>query len=83
MHVTFLAGNAAPEGLARLKKIQAGDDRFVVAGHEVYVSCPGGYGRTKLSNMAIERALGVKATTRNWNTVKRLAEMAAAMGRVG
>ena len=35
-----------------------------------------GYGNTKLSNNAFERALGAAATTRNWKTVTTLAAMA-------
>lgn len=52
-------------------------DGFVVAGREVYVSCPNGYGRTKLNNSFFEGRLGVRATTRNWRTICTLAEMTA------
>ena len=45
-------------------------------GREVYLHCPSGYGETKLSNAVFEKALAVKATTRNWNTVNKLLEMA-------
>ena len=30
-----------------------------VAGKAIYLHCPNGYGRTKLSNTAIEKALGI------------------------
>lgn len=46
----------------------------------VYLSLPHGYGRTKLNNAFFERKLGVAATTRNWRTVRALAEMSAAGG---
>jgi uncharacterized protein (DUF1697 family) len=50
---------------------------YVQSGNEeIYVFCPGGYGRTKLSNNYFERQLGVPATTRNWKTVLALHEMA-------
>ncbi|HJT05309.1 MAG TPA: hypothetical protein VJ747_00175 [Stellaceae bacterium] len=39
---------------------------------------PEGYGRSKLSNAAIEKALGLRATTRNWNTVNRLYALSGA-----
>lgn len=44
----------------------------------VYLSLPHGYGRTKLNNAYFERALGAVATTRNWRTVRALADLAAA-----
>jgi uncharacterized protein (DUF1697 family) len=75
LHVTFLAGAAAKEGVAKLSAIKAGADQFRAAGKEVYLHCPSGYGTSKLANSAIEKALAVRATTRNWNTVNKLYEM--------
>jgi uncharacterized protein (DUF1697 family) len=78
LHVTFL--DARPQaGLAdAIDTSGHGSDRFVVAGKEVYLHCPGGYGRTKLNNTFWERKLKVRATTRNWRSVRALAEMAGA-----
>ena len=76
LHVTFLGSAATKEGLQKLEALKAGDDKFRVAGKEIYLHCPNGYGRSKLSNNALEKALGVRATTRNWNTVNKLYEMA-------
>jgi uncharacterized protein (DUF1697 family) len=77
-HVTFLAGAPAQDGALKLAAIKAGADRFHVSGKDVYLHCPDGYGNSKLANGAIEKALTVRATTRNWNTVNKLHEMAAA-----
>jgi uncharacterized protein (DUF1697 family) len=76
LYVTFLAGSAARDGLSKLNAIKAGADQFRLSGKEVYLYCPGGYGESKLSNSAVEKTLSVRATTRNWNTVNRLYEMA-------
>jgi uncharacterized protein (DUF1697 family) len=78
LHVTFLPAAAPKAGIAALDKIRAGGDRWHVAGAEVYLFCPDGYARSKLNNAALERALGVRATTRNWNTVTALCAMAGA-----
>jgi uncharacterized protein (DUF1697 family) len=43
----------------------------------VYLSLPHGYGRTKLNNAYFERSLGAAATTRNWRTVRALADLVA------
>lgn len=52
-------------------------DRFALVGRCVYVHCPNGYHRTRLTNAHFERRFGVPATTRNWNTLCRLALLAA------
>jgi uncharacterized protein (DUF1697 family) len=62
--------------LKKLSAVNAGADQFRISDKEVYLYCPNGYGRTKLSNNALEKALSVKATTRNWNTVNKLYEIA-------
>src|SRR5262249_46708864 len=66
LHVTFLEKAPAKTAIKALDALPAGIDRFVHVGEEVYVHCPNGYGNTKLSNTAFEKALGVRATTRNW-----------------
>jgi uncharacterized protein (DUF1697 family) len=76
LYVAFLGEQAPGDGEERLAAIDAGADRFRIRGKDVYLYCPGGYGGTKLSNMAIEKRLGIKATTRNWNTVNKLVELA-------
>jgi uncharacterized protein (DUF1697 family) len=76
VHVTFLAGSVPKAVAAGIGKLQSGRDRWHAKGSEIYLWCPDGYGRTKLSNSALERVLGVRATTRNWNTVMALHAMA-------
>lgn len=76
LHVTFLDHAPAKPALKALETLSSGPDRFHCAGTEIYLHCPDGYGRTKLSNTAFERLLGVKATTRNWNTVTKLCNLA-------
>ncbi|MBK6967466.1 MAG: DUF1697 domain-containing protein [Bacteroidales bacterium] len=75
LHLTFL--NAIPDP-ALVSKAGAGSflpDEFIVSGNAVFVYCPDGYGRTKLTNTFFEKKLKVSATTRNWATVKKLCEM--------
>jgi uncharacterized protein (DUF1697 family) len=75
LHVTFLASKPASSRLTGLDTGAFLPDEFRVAGREVYVHCPGGYGRTKLNNAFFERALGVVATTRTLNTATALVAM--------
>jgi uncharacterized protein (DUF1697 family) len=79
LHVTFLSDAPPGAGLKKLGGVPAGPDRFHCRGRSVYLHCPEGYGNTKLSNNAIENALAVGATTRNWKTVTTLHQMSLKM----
>lgn len=75
LQVTFLRETAQKGSLKTLEELVTGQDRFHTASREIYLYCPEGYGRTKLSNNAIEKALSVTATTRNWRTTNALLDM--------
>lgn len=78
LHVTFLAEAPDAERVEQLQ-VPAGETAvFHLAGKEVYLHCPDGYGRTKLTNSFFESRLGAVATTRNWRTVTALTELTAA-----
>jgi uncharacterized protein (DUF1697 family) len=76
LHVTFLAKKPTREGLRKLDPGLSAPDEFRVVGREIYLNCPKGYGRSKLSNAYFEKQLGMAATTRNWRTVTKLAALA-------
>ena len=76
LHVTFLGTLPESSLVKAIEKLNFSPDEFVITGREIYLHCPGGYGNTKLSNNFFEKKLFVKATTRNWNTVNKLWEMA-------
>ncbi|MEO6501335.1 MAG: DUF1697 domain-containing protein [Jatrophihabitantaceae bacterium] len=77
LHVTFLAEAPAAER-AQLQAPASETATFTLAGKEIYLHCPDGYGRTKLTNSFFESRLSAVATTRNWRTVTALAELTAA-----
>ena len=76
-HVTFLAAAPTKAVLAALELPPSGRDELVVDGREVYVHTPDGYAGTKYTGTFLERRLGVVSTTRNWNTVTKLCQLAA------
>ena len=76
LHVTFLSATAPKSAGQTLEPLATKPEQFHVSGCEVYLYCPNGYGRTKLSNTAIEKKLGVEATTRNWKSVNALLALA-------
>ena len=75
-HVTFLATAPTKAALAALVLPPSGRDELVVDGKEIYVHTPDGYAGTKYTGTFLERRLGVVSTTRNWNTVTKLCELA-------
>jgi uncharacterized protein (DUF1697 family) len=78
LHVTFLPVKPDLDLLKKLEEYRFLPDEFVISGKEVYLFCPGGYGRTKLSNQFFESKLKITVTTRNWKTVETLLNMSAA-----
>ncbi len=76
LHVTFLSAAVAKEVMKKSGTLTSGPDELRVLGKEAYLHCPEGYGNTKLHNTALEKLLSARATTRNWNTVNKLYEMA-------
>jgi uncharacterized protein (DUF1697 family) len=75
LYVTFLSELPPAGALKSLETPIDTTDEYFLSGKEVYLFCPDGYGRTKLSNSFFERKLKVAATTRNWKTVNALYEM--------
>jgi uncharacterized protein (DUF1697 family) len=75
LHVTFLAEKPARGKVSKLDPERGKPDEFRLVGQQIYLHCPNGYGRTKLTNAYFEKQLGVAATTRNWETVMKLGEL--------
>jgi len=71
-----MKGEAAAKNVTSLQ--QAIKDREVVRakGRCAYVFYPDGIGRSRLTNVMIEKMLGSRGTARNWNTVLKLAALA-------
>ncbi len=77
LHCTILEKAPSQEGLDRLADYSFLPDEFVVDGRYIYVFCPNGYGRTKITNNFFESKLKLRATTRNWRSVNTIGEMLA------
>jgi uncharacterized protein (DUF1697 family) len=75
LHVTFLADTPTRERSEPLAAMSFAPDELRVVRADVYLRCPNGYGRSKLSNDFLERKLGTPATTRNWRSVTALADL--------
>jgi uncharacterized protein (DUF1697 family) len=75
LHVSFLGSAPGPERVAQLDPQRSPPDRFEVRGREMYLCCPNGLGRTRLTPDYVDRRLGTPSTTRNWRTVLKLLEL--------
>jgi uncharacterized protein (DUF1697 family) len=78
--VYFLARDPGEDARTRISKIDTGPEELHVAARELYIHFPNGMARPKLSTAALDRALKVPATGRNWSTVSKLLEIAEKLG---
>lgn len=80
--VSFLAGPPAKDAAERLAAIRVEKEKIRLVGGSLYVHyAEGGMGTSKIGNAVLEKALGVPATARNWNTVTKLMAMITEAGR--
>ncbi|MFZ1754251.1 MAG: DUF1697 domain-containing protein [Caldilineaceae bacterium] len=76
LHVLFLAAAPDPALLETLTVPANRGEEWRLAGREMYLHYPNGSGRSKMTGAFFERALGLAASARNWNTVNALYERA-------
>ncbi len=62
----------APGIVDALRSVISGRERLQAVGRELYIVYPDGVGQSRLTTAVIDRALGVRGTARNWNTVLKL-----------
>ncbi len=80
LHVAFLMRPASKAAIASLDPDRSPPDEFVVRGGEIYLRCPNGIGKSKLTTQYFDSKLGTASTVRNWNTVLKLGDLARGMG---
>ena len=74
--VMFLKSKPAAGAQHALDGVKRGAEQMRLVGRELFIEFPDGIGRSKLALAAVEKALGVPATGRNWNTLLNLLAMA-------
>lgn len=81
LHAVFYAEPVAEERYADVDRARFLPEEFRLGDRVMYLYLPGGMGRSPLAAALAKpasRLKGLVATGRNWNTVKALAELAAA-----
>jgi uncharacterized protein (DUF1697 family) len=74
--VTFLSADPSAEACSTVLKIRADPEELRINGREVYIYYPNGIARPRLSWVLVEKTLKTSGTGRNWNTVRKLLEIA-------
>jgi uncharacterized protein (DUF1697 family) len=77
--VHFLASDPGHEAREKARGVPGAPEELHVMERELYIHFPNGMARPKLSMPAVERALKVTGSGRNWNSVLALLEMAEAL----
>jgi uncharacterized protein (DUF1697 family) len=75
MVVMFLKGDPDPAAVEALRGKIKGPEEVAVGPGCLYATYPEDIGHSKLTGAMMERALKLSGTTRNWNTVVKLARM--------
>ncbi|HTZ43171.1 MAG TPA: DUF1697 domain-containing protein [Jatrophihabitans sp.] len=73
--VGFAAAPPVPEVVRQLHARDFGAERVRIVGREAYLWCAAGIAESELTK-ALGSVIGVELTTRNWNTVLKLAALA-------
>lgn len=71
--VMFLKSAPAPRSVAELQAKITGPETVKAFNRHLYVTYPAGIGKSKLTNVVIEKTLNTRGTARNWNTILKVA----------
>lgn len=77
--VTFLGTEPGPENRKALLAMDIAPEELKVIGSHLYIYFPNGQARTKLSWPHVEKIVGPAFTSRNWNTVTKLLDLAQSL----
>ena len=76
LHCTFLANKLTGFKAETIEDKKSENEEIAFSENVVYLYCPNGYGKTKLTNTFLENKLKMTATTRNWKTTNELLKIA-------
>ena len=76
MAVVFLHEIVTDIQLEKMRNINYPPDKYQIAGREIFIYCPNGFGRTKLYTNFFEAKMGVTGTARNWKTITSILSLA-------
>ena len=74
--VMFLKSPPKPGNVKAAQDAIVGRETLRAGGRQIYIVYPDGIGRSRLTNVLLEKKLGTRGTARNWNTVLKLLTVA-------
>ena len=77
LHVWFLGSPLPDNTTEELAALDTGEDTLAVTPREIYLHAPNGLSDSSKAVQDLDRKLPAGSTSRNWNTVTRLAAMAS------
>ena len=80
LQVIFLSCEPDAQCAGRVASLPSEPEELHLLGRELFIHFPNGFGKSKLTQSALDRAVGVPGTARNWNTVQKLLELAKRTG---
>ena len=75
LHAALLAERPSAANVKALRAFAKPDEGLAVIGNVAYLHTPSGFGTSKLAEK-FDKGIGVVNTARNWNTVRKLHELA-------
>lgn len=76
VYITFMSEIPRRNASQEINGSASSSEQWMVKNNFFYLDCPSGYGKTKLTNEYIEKCFGVRSTTRNIRTVRKLSALA-------
>ena len=81
--VSFLASDPGEEAQEKVRQMKCDPEELRIEGRELYIYFPNGIGRSKLPWAGLGKMLKTAGTGRNWNSVRKMLEMAEGMEGLG
>jgi uncharacterized protein (DUF1697 family) len=78
--VIFLYEKPSEAQIEKVKNVNFPPDKFMIAGKEIFIYCPNGFGKSKIYTGFFENKMKVSGTGRNWNTINALLKIAGGKG---
>lgn len=75
LYYVFLMDPPDQEEAKKLNSETYAGEEFLITERCIFLNCFGGYGKAKCNNNFFEQRLNIRATTRNYNTVKTLLKL--------
>lgn len=80
--VIFLHEKPSESQIEKVGSINYPPDKFIIAGKEIYIYCPNGFGRSKIYTGFFENKMKVTGTARNLKTLNALINIAEKMEKI-